>query len=171
MIKLVQTGSNWIKLDPNRSNLFKLIYACPKWSNLFKLVQTWSNLIKVIKLVQTWSTIIIKIKIGFLAVMAVWQKLLFGQKYFFQNWSAFFARNCFFQMNLPYLSKYWKVWLAFDGWKLSGLFTSNFIVIKNLNYKNGGPFSPMIMEGLFQNYGLASSASWAWGPGLESQII
>ena len=24
-------------------------------------------------------------------------------------------------MNLPYFSKYWKVWLAFDGWKLSGL--------------------------------------------------
>jgi hypothetical protein len=32
------------------------------------------------------------------------------------------ARNGFFQMNLPYFSKYWKVWLAFDGWKLSGLF-------------------------------------------------
>ena len=25
-------------------------------------------------------------------------------------------------MNLPYFSKYWKVWLAFNGWKLSGLF-------------------------------------------------
>ena len=67
------------------------------------------------------------------------QKWLFGrngcsaetalrQKYFCQIWSGFLARNGFlawygfFQMNLPYFSKYWKVWLAFDGWKLSGLF-------------------------------------------------
>ena len=35
-------------------------------------------------------------------------KWLFGQKWLF--------------MNLLYFSKYWKVWLAFDGWKLSGLF-------------------------------------------------
>ena len=35
---------------------------------------------------------------------------------------GFLAWNGFFQMNLPYFSKYWKVWLAFDGWKLSGLF-------------------------------------------------
>ena len=27
-----------------------------------------------------------------------------------------------FWLQMPYFSKYWKVWLAFDGWKLSGLF-------------------------------------------------
>ena len=27
-------------------------------------------------------------------------------------------------MNLPYFLKYWKVWLAFKGWKLSGFFIS-----------------------------------------------
>jgi hypothetical protein len=56
--------------------------------------------------------------------MASLQKLLFVQKYLCQIWSGFLARKGFFQMNLPYFSKYWKVWLAFDGWKLSGLFVS-----------------------------------------------
>ena len=27
-----------------------------------------------------------------------------------------------FWLQMPYFSKYWKVWLTFDGWKLSGLF-------------------------------------------------
>ena len=27
-----------------------------------------------------------------------------------------------FWLQMPYFSKYWKVWLAFDGWMLSGLF-------------------------------------------------
>ena len=36
--------------------------------------------------------------------VAFWPKMFFWLEMFF------------FQMNLPYLSKYWKVWLAFDGW-------------------------------------------------------
>ena len=129
-----------------------LIFCCFVFdffgSDLSKMDQTWSNLIK---LDQTWSNWIshqsknVTIKSchiyrkdrnkcdnflarnGFLAVMA-WimaslQKLLFVQKYFCQIWSGFLARNGFFQMNLPYFSKYWKFWLAFDGWKLSGLFS------------------------------------------------
>ena len=68
---------------------------------------------------------------GFLPELAVRQKLLFSQKYFCQIWSGFLARhgflarNGFLQTNLPYFSKYWKVWLAFNGWKLSGLFFSS----------------------------------------------
>ena len=50
-------------------------------------------------------------KNGFLAVLAVQQKLHFGQKYFCQIWSGFLARNVFIQINLLYFSKYWKVWL------------------------------------------------------------
>ena len=46
-----------------------------------------------------------------------------------QIWSGFLARKGFFQMNLPYFSRYWKVWLAFDGWKLSGLFFYNSIFL------------------------------------------
>ena len=81
------------------------------------------------------------------------QKWLFGrngcsaetalrQKYFCQIWSGFLARNGFlawygfFQMNLPYFSKYWKVWLAFDGWKLSGLFFFIFLGLRSFTKKN-----------------------------------
>ena len=42
------------------------------------------------------------------------------------NLKWLFGQKCFFQINLPYFSKYWKVWLAFDGWKLSGLFYLDF---------------------------------------------
>ena len=35
---------------------------------------------------------------------------------------SFLLEIFFFQMNLYSFSKYWKVWLAFNGWKLSGLF-------------------------------------------------
>ena len=66
----------------------------------------------------------------FLAEIAVQQKMLFGQKYFCQVWTGFVDRDGFLAriVFLPnvikksYFSKYWKVWLAFDGWKLSGLF-------------------------------------------------
>ena len=61
---------------------------------------------------------------GFFAEMAVRQKLLFSQKYFCQIWSGFLARNVFFKWIclMYYFSKYWKLWLAFNGWKLSCLF-------------------------------------------------
>ena len=36
---------------------------------------------------------------------------LFVQKYLCQIWSGFLATKGFFQMNLPYFSKSWKVWL------------------------------------------------------------
>ena len=69
-------------------------------------------------------------RIVFLADIAVQQKML-GQKYFCQIWSGFLARNDLLARNvfLPnliknaYFSKYWKVWLVFNGWKLSGLFS------------------------------------------------
>ena len=71
------------------------------------------------KMDQTWSNFLARNSV--LAVMAFLHKLLIIQKYLCQIWSSFKARKGFFQMNLPYFSKYWKVWLAFDGWKLSGL--------------------------------------------------
>ena len=36
---------------------------------------------------------------GFLAEIAVQQKMLYGQKYFCQIWSGFLARNGFFDLN------------------------------------------------------------------------
>ena len=58
---------------------------------------------------------------------------MFGQIFFChfcQVWTCFLDRDGFlardiFLTNLikkSYFSKYWKIWLAFDGWKLSGLF-------------------------------------------------
>ena len=68
-----------------------------------------------------------------------WCFFAFRPKIFCQIWNGFLARNgflpnliflqenfrpkLFFQMKLPYFLKYWKVWLAFNGWKLSGLFS------------------------------------------------
>ena len=39
-------------------------------------------------------------------------------------------------MNLPYFLKYWDVWLAFNDWKLSGLFELFSITEPNENVKN-----------------------------------
>ena len=60
--------------------------------------------------------------------MASWQILLKRlicdlQKSSFRQDIHVFTMEFFFQMNLPYFLKYWKVWLAFNGWKLSGLFS------------------------------------------------
>ena len=58
----------------------------------------------------------------------------FSARNVFFAWNGFFGRNFFaakntfvkfevaFWLEMPYFSKYWKVWLAFNGWKLSGLF-------------------------------------------------
>ena len=86
----------------------------------------WFFLSDLSKMDQTWSNFLARN--GFLAIMA-W--LLFRSKILLSNLkdflarNVFFARNGFFKMNLPYLSKYWKTRLAFDGWKLSGLFNHN----------------------------------------------
>ena len=145
-IILVWTWSQWINVVQNGSNWFKLDHCDKTCSNLIKIDQTWSNWIKIdqiglnlIQIDQTWPNKFKHVQsdlimIGFLAVMTVWQKLLFGQKYFCQIWSAFFARNGFFPMNLPYFSKYWKVWLVFNGWKLSGLFNDITDINKTQNF-------------------------------------
>ena len=70
----------------------------------------------------------------FLPEIAVQQKMPLGQKYSFQIWSGFLARSDFLSRNVfltnlikkANFSKYWKVWLAFDGWKLSGLLLTKF---------------------------------------------
>ena len=88
LIHVDQTCSNWIKLDQTGSNLFKLVQTC---SNLFKLDQTqskWSNLFKLD---------LIRISFGSLAVIAVWQKLLFGQKYFCKFEVPFLLEMAFFK--------------------------------------------------------------------------
>ena len=71
------------------------------------------------------------------------QKLLFSRKCFLAKnvWTGYLDRDGFLARNvhLPnlikksYFSKYWKVWLAFDGWKLSGLFLCLFL-IQNLSH-------------------------------------
>ena len=66
----------------------------------------------------------------FLAEIAVQQKMLFSQNTFFKFELALWTEMAFWQkiVFLPnlikksYFSKNWKVWLAFYGWKLSGLF-------------------------------------------------
>ena len=75
---------------------------------------------------------------GFLAIMAFLQKLLFrpkillsNLKWLFSQKHFFLATKGFFQINLPCLSKYWKIWLAFDGWKLSGLLNLEIVVNSN----------------------------------------
>ena len=63
----------------------------------------------------------------------------FSARNVFFAWNGFFGRNFFaakntfvkfevafwtkmaFWLEMTYFSKYWKVWLAFNGWKLSGL--------------------------------------------------
>ena len=53
------------------------------------------------------------------------------------NLIVFFWPKMAFWLQMPYFSKYWKVWLAFDGWKLSGLFSKIFRRIdKFKNLKN-----------------------------------
>ena len=56
-----------------------------------------------------WTRMAFKSKIAFLLEIAYRPIILL---------SNLFAA---FWLQMPYFSKYWKVWLTFDGWKLSGL--------------------------------------------------
>ena len=65
------------------------------------------------------------------AVYAFWPKIIWS------NWNCFLARNVFLPNLIvkAYFSKHWKVWLAFNGWKLSGLFIKEFRVkVPQINY-------------------------------------
>ena len=127
-IKLDQTWSNWIS-HQSKNVTIKSCHIYRKDRNDCFIFDFFGS--DLSKMDQTWSNFLARN--GFLAVIVFLQKLLLIQKYFCENlkWlfgqkGFFLARNGFFQMNLPYFSKYWKVWLAFDGWKLSGLFFHNF---------------------------------------------
>ena len=143
-IKLDKNGSMWFKMDQVGLNLNKLE---PTWTNLNKLEQTWTNLNKLeqtksnllnlaqnglnlFKHDQTCSNLFKLDQIVSNASAMIFE--VFGQIffcYFCQVWTCFLDRDGFlardiFLTNLikkSYFSKYWKIWLAFNGWKLSGL--------------------------------------------------
>ena len=63
-------------------------------------------------------------------------------------WQENFIAKFFFQMNLSYFLKYWKVWLAFNGRKLSGLFSlkSNHILSNRSKSINCQHFYSMYIQ-------------------------
>ena len=61
----------------------------------------------------------------------------FGQKWLFVTIHLLTREYYHNNYYLPYFLKYWKVWLAFNGWKLSGLFFNIVYFFKNnqIGYK------------------------------------
>ena len=113
----------------------------------------------------------------FLPEIAVQQKMPFGQKYSFQIWSGVLARSDFLSRNVSLtnlikkanFSKYWKVWLAFDGWKLSGLlltkFTRQIIGVRKKNTflrEFGFSIVRILIPRQVENYSEMCSTTWTF---------
>ena len=112
--KIDQTWSKWIQMDQNGFSPIKTVIIkschiyrkdrndCFLFDFLYQICRYW------IKLDQT-----------FWPDTAFWQSWLFFRNFFSSKNTCvnfevtFWLKKAFFKKNLPFFSKYWKVWLAF----------------------------------------------------------
>ena len=105
----------WVEMSFGQTWLFSQkvfqaeIASNENWTNSFLFGQKWL-------FGQTWLFDRNGIQSEHKKLVSVWPEIVFFAK------NDFFARNDFAKFKMTYFLKYWKVWLAFDGWKLSGLF-------------------------------------------------